>query len=509
MIVELPDGNTVEFPDGTAPEVIEQALSQYSNAPAPAEKGFGQVLKENLLGDDDPTTQNFGEKVGTFLNKAGESMTFGLVGDEASAAVESLAPGVNYEDRRDHYRGQEAQFDAENPGLSLTADIVGAMTLPGIGLAKAGGSLGARALKSAAATGAMSGVHGFAEGEGGLESRATDAAGDLALGGAIGGAIPFVGAGVQKASNALGLRKAIKEAVASAPTTEQLRQQGRSAYRAIDDAGVSVNPAKVRQGLDDIVDGLRQEGAHYTGAEKVLPASRGIMEAAGDVGQGANSVPFQELDIFRRYVGNAAASNLESGADTRAATGALNALDDFVQGLKATDVDGGDLETLQTMLPKAREIWSRMSRSQTIDDAIEASQNYQSGAASGIRNQFRRILNNKKLSRGFSETERKMMQRVVSGGIGDTLLKYAGSGLGMMATAGGGAAIGGVPGLMLGTGAAAGARKLSDAVANKNAETVRALIANGGMKALPAPSQGARNTIEQLMRRATSGSIPR
>lgn len=499
----------IEGPDGTVYEVEAESIEQAAQAVSSmgGEKSWGQTLKENLLGDDNPTTQNFGEKIGTFLNKAGESMTFGLVGDEASAAVESLAPGVDYEDRRDHYRNQEAQFDAENPGLSLTADIGGAMALPGIGLMKAaGGSLAKRAALSSAATAGISGVHGFTEGEGGIAERASGAKSDALVGGVVGAAIPFAGAGVQKVANAFGGRRATRQAAANAPTTDQLRQQGRAAYQAIDDAGVQVNPSKVRSGLDDIVSALREEGAGYTGAEKVLPASRSIMEAAGDVGAGANSVPFRELDVFRRYAGNAAGSNLANKADTRAATQALTSIDDMVQGLKPGDVDAGDLEALQAMLPKAREIWAKMSRSQTIDDAIEAGGTYQSGTASGIRNQFQRILKNPKLSRGFSEAEKKAMRRVVNGGIGDTLLKYAGSGLGMMATAGGGAAMGGVPGMVIGTGAAAGARKLSDVVANKNAEIVRALIANGGIKALPKanPKYGA--ITEQLMRRATSGS---
>jgi hypothetical protein len=487
-----------------ARRVAEIALKTREAAPTP--KSLGQRLKENLLGDGDPTTQNLGEKVGTFLNKAGESMTFGLVGDEASAAVESLAPGVNYADRRDHYRQQEEQFDKEHPVASLTADVGGAMALPGFGLAKAGGTLAKRAALSSGATAAMSGVHGFAEGEDGPKSRLSGAKWDAVTGGGIGAAIPFAGAGVQKIANVLRGRQAMKQAAAGAPTTDQLRQQGRAAYQAIDDAGVQVNPAKVRTGLDDIVAALKEEGAGYTGAEKVLPASRSIMEAAEDVGSGANSVPFKELDIFRRYAGNAAGSNLANKADTRAATQAVTSLDDMVQGLKPGDIDAGDLDVLQTMLPKAREVWSRMSRSQTIDDAIEAGSNYQSGSASGIRNQFQRILKNPKLSRGFSDAERKMMQKVVNGGALDTLLKYAGSGLGMMGTVGGGAAVGGLPGMIIGGGVAAGARKLSDSVANKNAEIVRALIANGGMKALPKADPKYQALTEQLLRRATSGS---
>lgn len=476
---------------------------------SPKEKTFFQTLKENVLGDDDPTTQNFGEKVGTFLNKAGESMTMGLIGDEASASVESLVPGVDYEARRDHYRNQEKQFDSKHPGLSLTADIGGAMMLPGAGLAKMSGGLVKRAAASGLATGAMSGIHGFAEGEGGRQSRLNTAAADAGVGATIGSLLPIVGAGVQKGANFLRGRQAINQAAKKAPTTDQLRAQGSAAYKAIDDAGVQVNPAKVRSELDNIVAALKEEGAGYTGAEKVLPASRSIMEAAEDVGKGANSVPFKELDIFRRYAGNAAGSNLANKADTRNATRAVTALDDMVQNLKPGDIDSGDLDTLQTMLPKAREVWARMSRSQTIDDAIEAAGNYQSGGASGIRNQFRRILNNPKLSRGFSDVEKKMMQKVVNGNVGEVLLHYIGSGLGMTGAMGGGALVGGFPGFILGAGAAAGARKLSERTANKNAEVVRALIANGGMKALPKANPKYQAITEQLLRRSTMGSAPR
>lgn len=473
----------------------------------PQQAGLGQQVKEFFLGDDDPNTQNLGEKIGSALNKAGESMTMGLIGDEASAAAESLMPGVDYDGRRDHYRQQEEVLERDNPGVALTADVGGALALPGGALAKAGGSLVKRALLSGVTTGAAGGTYGFMEGEGGVEARAEGAEKDGVLSAGIGAAIPFAGAGVKRIADALANRGAVKAATRGAPSTDALRRQGQAAYEAIDNAGVSINPAKVREGLGGIADALRGEGAAYTGAEKVLPASRAIMEAAEDVGARANSVPWKELDVFRRYMGNAAGANPANRADTRNATNALSRLDDFVQGLGPNDVDAGDIEALQELLPKARDLWSRMSRSQTIDDAIEAAGNYQSGAASGLRNQFRRILNSPKLSRGFSDAERKMMQKVVNGGIGDVILHYLGGGLGMMGTMGGGAALGGLPGFLAGAGVAAGARKLSERSTGKKAEVVRALIANGGLPALPGASPAVQQITEQLLRRGTAAGV--
>jgi len=71
-------------------------------------KGLGHRIAENLIGDDDPTTQNIGERIGTALNMAGEAMTFGLIGDEASAAVAGAIPGGrDYSERLAFERQQQ------------------------------------------------------------------------------------------------------------------------------------------------------------------------------------------------------------------------------------------------------------------------------------------------------------------------------------------------------------------------------------------------------------------
>ncbi|SLN74731.1 hypothetical protein ROJ8625_04089 [Roseivivax jejudonensis] len=159
-------------------------------------KGMGQVIRENVFGDDDPTTQNTGERIGSFLNKAGEAMTFGLIGDETSAAVESIAPGVNYADRRDHYRQQEEVLERENPGLALGADIGGSVLgAVATGGAAAAGSLPARMTGSAIAGGLGGATYGGMEGEG-LSDRLTEGRNAALWGAMAGGAAPaVVGAG--------------------------------------------------------------------------------------------------------------------------------------------------------------------------------------------------------------------------------------------------------------------------------------------------------------------------
>lgn len=505
----------IQAPDGTVYEVEADSLEAAAaavNGMGGGKKPWWQTLKENILGDNDPTTQNFGEKVGTALNKAGEAMTFGLVGDEASAAAAAAIPGgMGYDERLAYERQQENLLESTNPGAALGADIGGAVLgamLPGgaIGTLGRGAGLGARVGASAAAGAGMGGTYGFMEGEG-LSDRLAQGRTGAAVGGVVGAAVPAVGAGVQKIADSRVANRAIRKAVDAAPTTEALRREGQALYRQVDDAGVRIRPDRVGSLRDDIVTALKGEGAGFTGAEKVLPASRALMEAADDVGKGANSVPFEELDMFRRYAGAAAGRDLANKADTRAATGALTQIDDFVRNLGPNDVDAGDIEALQTALPKARDIWARMSRSQLLDDAMENAADYRTGEASGLRAQFQRILKNDKLLRGFSDAEIKMMRRVVNGSLPEQIVNYMGSGLGMVAQGAVGGLMGGIPGILAGTALGAASRKGSEALVRRNAEIARALVASGKVPNLPVASEAARQVTEALMRR-TAAAVP-
>lgn len=516
--VELPDGTIAEFPEGTPQDVIKGALQkrfgggqqQATPAPEPEPKGMGQRVGEFFMGDDDPTTQNTGEKIGTWLNKAGESMTFGLIGDEASAAVESLAPGVEYGDRRDHYRQQEELLEESNPGAALAADIGGAMVLPGR-VAMSGGNMAMRALKSGAVTGAGSGLYGFAEGEGGVQQRADDAVGSAGIGGLIGLGVPFAGGAVGRVANSMKKGQAIRQAAKGAPSTDALRAQGQQAYKAIDESGVQIRPEAFGRLREQLGQTLQREGLdQLPGPGSLTPKSARVMQIADEMGgamgnEPTAALPFRSLDQLRRHAGTAA-SDMANKTDSRLGSEAVSQIDEFVARLKPNDVTSGDLQTLQDTIPKARDLWARMSRSGQIDDAIEASENYLSGKASGIRNQFRRILGNKKLARGFSDTEKELMRRAVNGSIPEQLLNLLSSGIGQIGTIGLGAGAGGPVGAMAGAVVAGGARRGAESVAERNAEIVRAIIANGGMQRAPQANPAIRDLTETLMRRGTAVS---
>jgi len=238
--IEAPDWSSIEFPEGTADSVILDVMRrEYGGPTAPAgvdlraqagegrdayrarvEASRGAVqpsaasqamdaqaegaidmgrplsyrLQDNLIGINDGVMSP-GEKLGTALNIGGESITLGLVGDEAAAAADSLTGRGSYDDRLASYRGDERQFREENPTLAFGSEFLPAF-LPGAGLATAMGKVGTTAgrvglgLLGGAAAG---GTQGFMEGEGGWSNRLNNAVIPAALGGAIGGALEPAG----------------------------------------------------------------------------------------------------------------------------------------------------------------------------------------------------------------------------------------------------------------------------------------------------------------------------
>lgn len=484
--------------------------------------GYGDDVwdrrRDNILGDDDPTTQNFGEKVGTLINKAGENITAGIIGEEASAAVESILPGVTYEGRRDHYRQQEDLIDETNPALALTADIGGALLMP-FGAVK-GATTSVKALKSGGIGAGVAGTYGFTEGEGGILPRLQDAGLSVPLGFAGGYAAPHIakigGRVVDGVKHRVAQNRAGKVAIRGAPTTEELAQQGRAAYDAVDDLGVQIRPEAFSRATDNIRGNLRANTGfdELPGPGSLTPKSARamqIMDDASDVMANNPSnpaLPFKSVDQMRRQAG-AAAGNVTEKSDQKAGMEIIKGLDDFIENLSPDDAIAGDVKALPGAIKKARETWQIMSKSQKIDDAMEAAENYRWGFSNGIRWQFKKILNSDKLRRGFNAAEIKAMQKVVKGTLPQKVLDLMGSGLTQIGGIAGGVVTGNpVAGLAL-TGASMASRAGANALARKNTEAARALIASGKAGILP-PLQlpGYSPQLERLTRQGTGVLSP-
>lgn len=174
-------------------QVRPNAATQEMNAQALAEMTrptWGQVAYDNLIGDPYNGITSPGERIGTWLNRAGESMTIGTVGDEAAAGFNSLF-GLDYATELARYR----QNEQENlgPWGRLSADIFGGIVpaVAGVGaVGQASGLLGRMGIGAGLGLGAGA-TQGFMEGEDGLANRGVNALIGGAAGGILGGAVPL------------------------------------------------------------------------------------------------------------------------------------------------------------------------------------------------------------------------------------------------------------------------------------------------------------------------------
>lgn len=514
--VEGPDGKVYEV-DAPSAEKAAAAIRQMGQP----EKGFGQVVYENVFGDDDPTTQNTGEKIGSFLNKAGESLTLGLIGDESSAAAESLMLGVPYDDRLQHYRDQENVLERDNPGMALTADIGGAiggalLPLGAIGTLGRGARLVPRVAASMGAGAGMGATYGFMEGEGADDRMGKGVSGGT-IGGVVGALAPAVGSLVRRGADALTQRSAMRAAGEAAETAANQRAASGQSYSAFENSGAEISPAALTRLRMSVVDALQPKyplpGKSRTpggdGLIATLTKMDDEVQAAARAGKNP-AIPLGAIEELRRNAGIVAQDVNSVGratADARMGTVAIKEIDDFVNGLQAADVPIGDVATAKAALAKARDLWARASKTQLLDNVLDAQDNYLGGSASAIRNKTAWLLRNPRTARAFSDAEKAMLRKIIGGNGLTRAVRLLGNGLGRQAQMLGGAGLGGVPGALAGmlTGEVTGA--IADRNAVRAAETVRNIIANGGMQTMPVATDVSRRLVEALARRSAA-SIP-
>jgi hypothetical protein len=484
-----------------------------------ADMSFLGRLKDNFVGVDDGV-MSVGEKVGTALNMGGEAMTLGLVGDEASAAVESVVPGVNYEDRRDHYREEQEKLETQNPiaalGAQVGGGVVGAL-LPGgaIGNMARGGML-AKAGASATAGAGMGGVYGFTEGEG--DERLSDALDGAKWGAGIGAAAPVAAAGAKRVVDSLLSRAPKRQAIKAAKTAAGQRAESRGQYRAFEDANAQISPdamgrlqGQVSQRIDDAgAPNIPGPLGRKPKAGRDINATIGAMIEEADAGQqainpqGRYGIPLKAIEDVRKEAGILGREVDNIGRPTRnanIASQAVNEIDQFIDALQPEDMVAGDANIAITALKKARNAWKSARKTQMLENIEDRADSYLGGEASGIRNQIKSLIKQNKKTKLFSKAEIEALKKVQGNTMLGRTLRLVGDGLGAkIATFGGGAA-GGPLGMLAGRAASEVAGGIADSATKRNMETAKALIASGNLQNLPQLSDAKRQIIEQLARR--------
>jgi hypothetical protein len=281
----------------------------------------------------------------------------------------------------------------------------------------------------------------------------------------------------------------LRESVSKAPSMDELREIGKAAYQTADDSGLVIHPGSFKNFVGRIEGITKQAGIDKDIHPKAFAAVRRMKEAA----ESGDPIALKDFEILRRVVGGARGS-IE--ADERRIGQLISGeLDDYIARLGDADIIAGDRKTAAEALNLARDVWTRLSKGNVIQDAVEkagvrAGQFSGSGFENALRTQFRQIAMNPKRMRGFSPDEQEAIKKVAMGGPMDNafrmLGKLAPTGI-VSATLGGSAAyaMGGPVGTAAAWLAGTAGRKLATESTKRNVTNVDEMVRMG----MPSPKE--------------------
>lgn len=222
ITVKLPNGDTVQFPDGTLPEVMKEALAKKYGAPTNPRNAVNAAIEAAKAGTLQLSPERAAQQaeidkagmpamtdpggLSAFATGASQGLTFGF-GDEMVAAIMAASPNITYEQALKIQRQIVENANAARPKTALAGEILGgaASSLATTGAALGyGTTLAGKAGLGALAGGIEGGAYGFGTGEGGLQSRAANAAKSGAVGAAVGAVAPAAMAGIGMGARAIG-----------------------------------------------------------------------------------------------------------------------------------------------------------------------------------------------------------------------------------------------------------------------------------------------------------------
>lgn len=299
-------------------------------------------------------------------------------------------------------------------------------------------------------------------------------------------------------------------------TTAEMRTVARDFYKQAEDAGVVVKPESFRTVVDDLVTTAQKSGLDVTLTPDSVAALKRIQDAAD------GPITFQNLDLLRQIASDAQGAVRKS--DQRIAGILVDKLDDYVGKLAAKDVATGDPRVAAETIVKARDLWSRSAKLDTISKLVDRAEisapNFSgSGMENALRTEFRALAKNERKMRTFTPQEQNAIKKVARGGVLENTARAGGklapTGIVPFALGGGvGAAAGTALGIGPFAGATAaqaigfGARQLATKLTLRNVKQMEDLVRSGG--ATPSANRALKrarsilNSLKEMPESATA-----
>lgn len=293
-------------------------------------------------------------------------------------------------------------------------------------------------------------------------------------------------------------------------TVEQLQAAKQSAYKAVEDAGVTYAP----QAVDELVRGVTDDALAASINPQRHPRAASMLSDIQSLS--GKPITITQLDQLRQVIRRDVASARDP-AEAFFGQRMIRALDEFIDAAGPGQVTGGDPERAAQTIRQARDLNTRYRKLETLRGLDEAAEERAASTGTGanidnvIRQNVRRF---KDKTRNLTPEEEAAASRVIRGAPGQNALRAVGrlspeggtvSALSSIFT---GAASGGaIP--------AAGfiARRVADALTKRNLAELERLIAGSDEAAVAAQEQLARLAADDpaaaALRRALAERLAR
>jgi len=440
ITVKLPDGSTAAFPDGTSQDAMTQAIqAKFPPSAAAASSGSPPAAGGAAVAQQPPSPPSF---LGSALATANHAVTdlpivgapIQWLGDNLAAQTVGRLSGQDPAVWLKNAQAARSANDAANP-IAAAAGGIGGNLAAAVGTAGAspvaadalgftgkllpsvanGSFAPGQMLASGLSTLGIGTINNMEKGQ----SPAT-AMGNAAGPGAIATAIPAIGAGVSKGSQSImdainaGRQNAVTNAaIAGAPNAQQLKDAASQAF----DSATGGNPIAVNApAYGRFMSSVQSALSKFRPNSANDPQTVGLLQHLSDLAQAASTpgtvVDLKDLHLARQLAGQVAQS---PGRDGAMGSIVVNKMDDFINGLKPSDILGGaDPSQAANSLMQGISGWSRANKVGIIQNAIKNADAYQGGVTSGLKNQFSNLMRSDDFNR-FSPQEQTAIAQVAKG----------------------------------------------------------------------------------------------
>ncbi len=339
---------------------------------------------------------------------------------------------------RERVRAQNDQAFSDNPVSYSAGGVAGGIAQTGVAAAAAPARVAqgaqafarARPVVAGMLAGAAEGAaYGYGSGDGNVASRMESAGEGATFGAAAGGLVPaaaLAGRSVARGAGELAEEAgtALRTRRMALPDIDDLAQQTRTAYQAVDDAGALYSRRTTSRLGQDIA--ARAEEMNLN--PLLTPKAAALVD---DIrAMTAREMSLTELDQIRQSTRRVLMDSPEGGE--RAFGGMIiDQIDNMIDRATPT-MRGGAPDQARALIRTARQASRRHRGSEALEEAIETARDRAASSGTGgneqnaIRQNLRRLITNKRTRRLYTSDQIDMIRRAVRGDGLENVLRVVG-----------------------------------------------------------------------------------